>query len=345
MRVVNQNVGTENINVNKPIKLSKKRFSWRAFAIFIAFEVVFTAATAPLSVYYGPFQNVKRTVVGAAMTTLSHQYIAKAFLSEEKINEILKDQSVEAIEQKNNGDVKISSKHDSSIERYDVTGSKFKGYMLVVHDSSRIKVGYTKKLGREGQLTSQIAEDNNAVAAINGGGFSDNSTDGMWTGTGGQPTGMLISNGNIISNDIKSDNEKREVVAITKKGLLLVGPRSLSDLRKQEVSEAISFGPALVVNGQPTIKSGDGGWGIAPRTAIGQRADGSMLLLVIDGRQVRSLGSTLKEVQDVMLQYGAVNASNLDGGSSSTMYYKNEVINNPCDSLGERAVPSVIYVK
>lgn len=345
MRAVNQNVDTENIKVNKPIKSGKKRFSWRAFAIFITFELIFTAATVPLSVYYGPFQNVKRTVVGAAMTTLSHQYIARAFLSEDKINEILKDQSVEVIEQKNNGDVKISSKHDSSIERFEVNGSKFKGYMLVVHDPSRVKVGYTKKLGREGQLTSQIAEDNNAVAAINGGGFTDNSTDGMWTGTGGLPTGILMSNGEIISNDIKSDNEKRDVVAITKKGLLLVGSRSLNELRKQEVTEAISFGPALVVNGQPTIKSGDGGWGIAPRTAIGQRADGSMLLLVIDGRQVRSLGATLKEVQDVMLQYEAVNASNLDGGSSSTMYYKNEVINNPCDSLGERAVPSVMYVK
>lgn len=345
MRVINPNMETENIDVNKSMKSKRKRLSWRSLCAFIAFEVIFTAVTVPMSVFYGPFQNVKRTVVGAAMTTLSHQYIAKAFLSEDKINEILKGENVETIEQKNNGDVKISTKHDSSIERFDVTGKKFKGYMLVVHDPTRIKVGYTKKLGKEGQLTSQIAKENNAVAAINAGGFTDNSTDGMWTGTGGKPTGILMSKGEIVSNDIKSDNEKGEVVAITKKGLLLVGPHSLSELKKQEVTEAVSFGPALVVNGQPTIKSGDGGWGIAPRTAIGQREDGSMLLLVIDGRQVRSIGATLKEVQDVMLSYGAVNASNLDGGSSSTMYYKNEVINNPCDSLGERAVPSIIYVK
>ena len=98
-------------------------------------------------------------------------------------------------------------------------------------------------------------------------------------------------------------------------------------------------------SGKSTIKSGDGGWGIAPRTAIGQRKDGAILMLVIDGRQTRSVGATLKDVQNTMLQYGAVNATNLDGGSSASMYYEGEVINNPSDPLGERSVPSAIYVK
>ena len=85
--------------------------------------------------------------------------------------------------------------------------------------------------------------------------------------------------------------------------------------------------------------------GIAPRTAIGQRKDGAILFLVSDGRQVRSIGATLKDVQDIMLEYGAYNATNLDGGSSPTMYYDGEVINNPCDPLGERSIPSVVYVE
>jgi exopolysaccharide biosynthesis protein len=110
------------------------------------------------------------------------------------------------------------------------------------------------------------------------------------------------------------------------------------------VTDAISFGPALIVNGKITVK-GDGGWGIAPRTAIGQKKDGSILMLVIDGRQVSSLGATIKDAAEVMKQYGAYNATNLDGGSSSTMYYEDEVINNPCDPLGERSVPSIVYVK
>ena len=218
--------------------------------------------------------------------------------------------------------------------------------MLIVHDPTRVKVGYSKKLGISGELTSKIAKDNGAVAAINGGGFIDKSSeDSEWTGTGGKPTGILMSEGNIIFNDINNDDEKTQVMAITNKGQLLVGSYSLNEMREKGVTEAISFEPALVVNGKGTIKSGDGGWGIAPRTAIGQREDGSILFLVIDGRQTKSLGASLKDVQSIMLEYGAVNAINLDGGSSSTMYYEGEIINNPCDPLGERSIPSIVYVE
>jgi exopolysaccharide biosynthesis protein len=134
-------------------------------------------------------------------------------------------------------------------------------------------------------------------------------------------------------------------MAITKEGVLLVGPHSINEMKKLGVTEAISFGPAIIVNGETTIKSGDGGWGIAPRTAIGQREDGTILMLVIDGRQADSLGATLKDVQNIMVKYEAYNATNLDGGSSSTMYYDDEIVNNPCDPLGERSVPSIVYVK
>jgi exopolysaccharide biosynthesis protein len=112
-----------------------------------------------------------------------------------------------------------------------------------------------------------------------------------------------------------------------------------------KIRDAISFGPALIINGKPLIKKGDGGWGIAPRTAIGQRKDGTILLLVIDGRQKSSIGATLKDVQNVLLEYGAYNAANLDGGSSTTMYYNGNLINSPSDILGERAIPSAFIIK
>ncbi|MBI6871144.1 phosphodiester glycosidase family protein [Clostridium aciditolerans] len=324
---------------------TKKKSIWKLILGFLIFEMIFTGITAPLIVFHGPFENVKKTVVGAAMTTLSHQYIAKLFLSDEEINKILGENVVETIQQ-DNAPINFKNTHDSNIEREDISdGRKFKGYMLIVHDPTRVKVGYSKKLGVEGELTSQIARDNGAVAAVNGGGFTDSSSgDSKWTGTGGKPVGILMSNGKILYNDLKED-EERDVVAITKSGALLVGPHSLKELNELGATEAISFGPALVVNGRGTIKSGDGGWGIAPRTAIGQRKDGAILLLVIDGRQTTSVGATLKDVENIMLQYGAVNATNLDGGSSSTMYYEGDVINNPCDPLGERSVPSAIFVK
>lgn len=325
----------------------KKKSFWKLVIYFFVFEFIFTGMTAPFLVFYGPFENVKRTIVGAAMTTLSHQYIAKLFLSDNEIKKILSGNTAEQIQQDDSGTLEFKNEHDSSIEMEEVSdGKKFKGYMLIVHDPTRVKVGYSKKLGVAGELTSKIAKDNNAVAAINGGGFTDRSSeDSEWTGTGGKPTGILMSKGNVISNDINDDDQKTQAMAITDKGQLLVGSYSLNEMKEKGVTEAISFEPALVVNGKGTIKSGDGGWGIAPRTAIGQREDGAMLFLVIDGRQTKSIGASLKDVQNIMLEYGAVNAINLDGGSSSTMYYEGEVINNPCDPLGERSIPSIVYVE
>jgi exopolysaccharide biosynthesis protein len=326
----------------------KKRTSTLVL-LFIIFELTFTAITGPFMVYYGPFKNVKTTVVGAAMTTLTLQWLATSFLSDEKIKQIMSEQKVESIVQdqtdvKNSG-VTVENKDDNNIERYDVSGNKFKGYILVINDPTRIKVGYSSKLGEEGQLTSDIAKDNNAIAAINGGGFTDEVAGAKWTGTGANPAGVIMTGGKIVYNNIKSENEKRQVVALTKSGRLLVGEHSAKGMRELGVTEAVSFGPALIVNGKKTINKGDGGWGIAPRTAIAQRKDGAIILLVIDGRQVGSLGATLKEVQDLLFnEYGAYNATNLDGGSSSTLYYNDDIINSPCDSLGERSVPSIIYV-
>ncbi|MGH4052079.1 MAG: phosphodiester glycosidase family protein [Clostridium sp.] len=331
------------------IHKKKKKSTSTIVLLFIIFELTFTAITGPFMVYYGPFKNVKTTVVGAAMTTLTLQWLATSFLSDEKIEQIMSEQKVESIVQDKtdgeNSGVTVENKDDNNIERYDVTGNKFKGYILIIKDPTRIKVGYSSMLGEEGQLTSDIAKDNNAIAAINGGGFTDEVAGAKWTGTGANPAGIIMTGGNIIHNGLKNEDEKRQVVALTGSGRLLVGLHSLKEMKELGATEAVSFGPALIVNGKKTITTGDGGWGIAPRTAIAQRKDGAIILLVIDGRQVSSLGATLKEVQDLLFdEYGAYNATNLDGGSSSTLLYKDEIINRPCDSLGERSVPSIIYV-
>ncbi|WP_454054398.1 phosphodiester glycosidase family protein [Clostridium sp. Marseille-Q7071] len=335
------------MNARKSKKSVKKKSKIKFIISFILFQIVFTGITAPFLAYYGPFENVRNTLVTTAMTTLSHQWIAELFLSKETINKILKEQAVTNLSQKKDAETEVivSNKNDKTIERFEVNSNKFTGYVLIINDSTRVKVGYSEKLEIEGQTTSEIAENNGAIAAINGGGFTDEATGSLWTGTGAKPTGIIMNNGEVKYNDLSSDDEQREVVAITEAGVLLVGSYSLNELIQHKAKEAVSFGPALIVDGQKAITNGDGGWGIAPRTAIGQRKDGAIILLVIDGRQTNSIGATLKEAQDVLYEYGAYNASNLDGGSSSTMYYKGEVINSPSDSLGERAVPSAIYVE
>ena len=344
------NENNRNITQKSKFQLKKgkkkaKRFSTLTIMSFFAFEILFTACTFPFMLLYGPFENAKSTYVGAAMTSMNHQYLAKWFLSDKKIAEILGQNSTEATnETTNTSQIEIPKVKDETIELNEIDNDKYKGYYLVIKDPTRVKIGSTSKLKVEGETTSQIAENNGAVAAINGGGFTDQSSNALWTGNGGFPIGLIMSGGKIIFNDLGANGEA-DLLAITKEGVMLVGKYSVEKLQELGAQEALSFGPSLVINGKMTSMSGDGGWGIAPRTVIGQRKDGAIILLVIDGRGASSLGATLKEAQEVIYKLGAINAMNLDGGKSTTMYYDGDIINTPSDSMGERSIPTAIIVK
>ncbi|MDR3584415.1 MAG: phosphodiester glycosidase family protein, partial [Desulfosporosinus sp.] len=117
-----------------------------------------------------------------------------------------------------------------------------------------------------------------------------------------------------------------------------------TQLGENHIREAVTFGPNLIVDGRPVI-SGDGGWGIAPRTGIGQMADGTVIFVVIDGRQPTwSIGATLRDLMNVFNDYHAVNAVNLDGGSSSELIYNGKVANKLWDIFGERYIPTGFIV-
>jgi len=314
----------------------------RKLLIFLIFELIFTSITLPLYVFYGPFGEVKRTVVGASWRTLSHQYIAKFFLPEEEILKLLR--SSHPMDPTAHGEkiaeLSFEKGHSDKIEVYNIDGKDFKGKLLIVYDPTRIIAGYSSRMPESGETTSQIAKNFSGIAAINAGGFMDQG----WTGTGGKPMGFIIHNGEVVYNQLGSETIEQDTVAFTRDGMLIVGKHSIEKLKEYGVKEGVSFGPPLIVNGKPTILEGDGGWGIAPRTAIGQRRTGEVLMLVIDGRNIDSFGATLKDVMDILLEFGAVNAANLDGGSSTTMYYNGKVINRPSDKLGERAVPTAFVV-
>ena len=111
------------------------------------------------------------------------------------------------------------------------------------------------------------------------------------------------------------------------------------------IKYAVSYGPALIINGEPCNANRSLGGGINPRTAIGQREDGAILLLVVNGRQIDSRGATLDDIIEIMLSFGAVNASNLDGGSSTLMKLDGEYLNTSSYILGgERVLASTILI-
>lgn len=307
---------------------------------FLIFEIFFVSITVFALVFYGPFTNIRNTYVTTAMTTFTHQYLATLFLPKSMINKIMNMNNIQTGRSDKNL-INFINKHDKSIEAYNIYGKHFEGKVILIHDPMRVQVGISSKFPKEGETTSVIAKNYGAIVAINAGGFGDSSMKGI----GGAPQKFVIHSGKVLYSDIKDPNEKVDLIGFTQDGKLLVGNYIYKDILEMPIKEAVSFGPALVVNGQPMIKRGDGGWGIAPRTAIGQRRDGTVIFLVIDGRSLKSIGATLKDVQNIMLEYHAYNAANLDGGSSTTMYFRGKVINNPSDALGERCVPTIFFAK
>ncbi len=229
------------------------------------------------------------------------------------------------------------------LQLVEIKGSTYKGKLLIVRDPKSVIVGTSDNLGKAAglQLTDMVAKYD-GIAGINGGGFNDENG----RGNGGIPTGLVIEKGKIVYGS--ANTSYSSVVGLDRDGRLLLGRYTGQAALDAGIYYAVNFNMdgaidgALVINGQIQTQNLDSG--INPRTAIGQRADGALLLLVLDGRQVGTLGATLEDVCDVMLAYGAVNVGNLDGGSSSVMVYEGEIINSCASVTGPRYIPDGFIV-
>lgn len=329
-------------NEEKKNKKSKTKKALKWIAFFLIFQIIYVPILSIVLIYYGPFTNTRDMIVTTAMTTMKHQYFATLFLSKEKIDEILaknrpqeniEDQSLSAI----NIGSGISAEDMNGIELKDVSNDSYTGKLLIINDPSRVKLVSSPRLGTSGATTSQIVAGNDAVAGMNAGGFQDDAL-----GTGGKPAGLVIEDGQLRTTNTGASYS---LVGMDKDNKMVVSnSMTYSKCQQLNLRCAVSFGPVIIINGNATIKSGTGGWGMQPRTAIAQRKDGAILMLVIDGRQKGSLGATLRQVQDILLDNGAYNAFNLDGGASTTMVYNGNVVNSPSDILGERYVPNAFIV-
>ena len=226
-------------------------------------------------------------------------------------------------------------------EIVDIRGKTFYGKMMIVSDPSRVIVGVPDSYGSgsKGLTVMQMIEKYDAYAGINAGGFED--ANGQ--GTGGIPDGMVIIDGEIKWTNLGPDYAY-DIVGFDFDNILHVGRMNASEAKAAKIRDAVTFGPALIINGNPCNSTHSLGGGLNPRTAIGQRADGAVLLLVLNGRQIDSLGSTYDDLVDIMLEYGAVNASNLDGGSSSIMVCDGEYLTNSAYIFGERIIATSFLV-
>ncbi len=221
----------------------------------------------------------------------------------------------------------------------DVSGTTFKGKMMIIKDPSRIFVGTLDNYSKEqhGYTMPEYIDHYNAAGGINAGGFWDDGGGGI----GGMPEGIVISEGELRFGEL---NEVYEIIGFTDEHVFVVGNMTAQAALDMGVRDAVSFGPILIVNGVPNEISGTGG-GLNPRTAIGQRSDGAVLFLVVDGRQASSLGASMNDLINIMLEYGAVNAANLDGGSSSVLYWGKEILTVNSSLIGLRQMPTTFLIE
>ena len=220
-----------------------------------------------------------------------------------------------------------------------IKAAAYRGYVMLVRDPSRVYAATSSnfKNGQPGLKIHDALAKEGAVAAINGGGFPD--VNGV--GLGNLPIGLVISKGTMLWGN--EGTTYSSVIGFNTDNVLIVGSMTPAKARELQIRDAMCFGPTLVVNGEPAEVTGMDG-GLNPRSAIGQRADGAVILLCVDGRMPSSLGASFSDLIEIMLSYGAVNASNLDGGSSSHLYYNGEAVNISSSLYGPRRLPTFFMV-
>lgn len=222
------------------------------------------------------------------------------------------------------------------IEILPISGRTFYGTMMIIDDPSRVSVATTYPWGEYGKNLDVIAQDCGAIAAVNGGLYAS------YENTGARPYGVAVSNGQIQLNQPESwpglfmIGLNNDNILVIKNLAGMNASQFEAYVKENGIRDAVAFQEEasdknnhfvqLIINGEARELNGMGS-GLNPRTAIGQRADGAILLLVTDGRGASGhLGASASDLISVMMEHGAINAANLDGGSSSCMYYDEEYL-------------------
>lgn len=318
----------------KVIKKKKaKKIIIKSLGIFLAiciFGFVF--------LLYGPYKGFSDWLITNAMTSMNHQYYATWLYSDKYIEKVMSRNTVNEIDEKTNPN-EITFEIDSNSYKNDyekqilkhsanqkyklikIKEGSLRGYLVAIYDASKVTLETSKSLGSYGQYLTTMSKEKKPLVAINASGFADEGGHG----TGGTPNGYIISHGKLVWDGELYKN----LVGFDKNNVLVIGKYTAEEALEIGIRDAVNFGPALIINGKSSGIQGNGGWGQANRTAIGQRKDGIVLFLVMDGRDYAAgvPGASMKDLVKLMERYGAYNACNLDGGTSSNLVINNKLVN------------------
>lgn len=319
----------------------KKGFFYVLSRVCLVVLLLLVAAGSWL--YWAPSAKNLRYLIADTLITTQHRSWARYIIGEDEMKRRVAEYNARFEQMGDEKDTHVIDRtadqnNKPLVEIENVSGSGYKGYVMIVNDPTKIRLGVPGKAG-SGEKVSSMVKRTGAIAGVNGGGFVDPNG----RGNGFKPIGVVIAEGKLYYNG--NGSASTQIVGIDKQGKMIAGNYTLKELSRLGLQEAVTFQPRMIVNGKGLIKNAAEGWGIAPRTAMGQRKDGAIIFVVIDGRQPGySIGANLYDVQQIMLEHGAVIAANLDGGSSSVLVKDNEIINKPSSQYGERYLPSAFLV-
>lgn len=331
------------------VKKRRKRGFFFLFSRFLI-TMMLIGTAALIWLFFTPSGNNMRYLMADTLITTQHRHWAKYIIGQAELDKRVaayqaRFEQMGTEKDTHTIDLSNTDKEDTQVEKplieiEEVSGNGYHGYVMTVNDPTKIRLGVPAKRGK-GEKVSSMVERTGALAGVNGGGFADPN----WKGNGFKPIGVVISQGKLYYNGISS-GAATQIVGLDKQGKMIAGKYTLEELDKLGIQEAVTFQPRIIVNGKGQIRSQKEGWGIAPRTAMGQREDGAILFVVIDGRQPGySIGASLYDVQQIMLEHGAVIAANLDGGSSTVLVKEGgDIVNKPSSEYGERYLPTAFLV-
>ena len=316
------------------VKLIGKIFSFIGITLGV---VILTLVTTIFLICHGPSTSARNLFVTTILETGQLKFLASIFLSDAEINEIVNANSLATMQEE--VDTELITVDDNIekelIEIHKVSGNNFEGTMMIISDPSKISLATTYPWGEYGKELDKLVNENNALAGINGGLYYSDAN------KGGHPLGVTVSNGEI--QDMSMGATGLHLIGFDENNILRI--IDISSMNKSEIEnlivtekirDAVSFQEessdknnhfVKIIKNRKKREMNGMGSGANPRTAIGQREDGTVLFLVTDGRGKNGhLGATAADLIEVMSEYGAVNAANIDGGSSSTMYYNGEYL-------------------
>ena len=332
---------------SRPPKKKKKKGSGlfgrivRRFflVLFTVIALILVAACLALNlIFNGPSPAARDVLTMSLLEPSGTKWIPGLFMDAETLDSIrtredsnLTDEFSNTSEIVINKDAAISTGTDEwanspdGIRFESHSGDTYNAHIMIVRDPSKVYLGTSTEnfsTSIPGTRIDDQIETDGAIAGVNAGAFFDNGTSDPSVGS--VPEGLVYSKGACKWTTGSPPNGIKGFAGFNKDNILVVAQDNLSKAQAEELNirDGCCFGPVLIMNGEINQEAYNSNSGWNPRTAIGQRKDGAVVFVCIDGRQAGSMGGTYKDVIDIMIEYGVVNACNMDGGSSSIMVYR-----------------------